>query len=103
MVTFLISTPLDRRLGHESQVRKAQAYVNISTTHKRRPYNAIHFELDENTVALHWQVKPECQERLYSVPACILHGPGPGKQILWNITASLNELRRNTSPWVDIL
>ena len=26
------------------------------------------------------QVKKACQPRLYDVPACILHGPGDGKQ-----------------------
>ena len=49
------------------------------------------------------QVKPECQEKLYSGPACILHGPGGGKKPFYNITGSLDELRKDTRPWVDLL
>ncbi len=55
---------------------------------------------DRSTFAM--QVKPKCQKKLYSGPACILHGPGKGKPVVWNITANLDELRKSTSPWVDL-
>jgi hypothetical protein len=56
----------------------------------------------DSVPALPLQVKAECQQKMYSGPACVLHGPGEAKRALWNITASLEGLRRNPRPWVDI-
>ena len=48
------------------------------------------------------QVKRQCQEQLYSTPACILHAPGRDKATFKDMFDTLANTRKDTRPWVEL-